>query len=157
MLQIPILLWLRLVRDIRRRGQGHRESGAFLLGKRGESGDMTKAYVCYDDLDPRCLDSGIVDFTAVGFAALWTRCRELDLEVLADVHTHSNERPRQSETDRLNPMLPEIGHMAFILPRFAGTWGWRFRNVAVYEYKGNYKWHDWGGPRRRDRVRHCLW
>lgn len=152
-----MLLWVRLVRNLRRRGAGRRESGAFLLGVRSGSLDKVTAYACYDDLDPLALDSGIVVMDGRGFAALWKVCRQRRLEVLGDVHTHRGPGPRQSEADRTNPMISEPGHMAFILPHFAGTWGWKFHDVAIYEYAGNYRWHDWAGPRRRERVRFCLW
>ena len=56
-----------------------------------------------------------------GFAALWRICRERGLDVLGDVHTHAGPGPRQSEADRTNPMISEPGHMAFILPQFAGA------------------------------------
>jgi proteasome lid subunit RPN8/RPN11 len=148
-------LWFRLIRDLRRRGGGYRESGAFLLGTRADGGDLVKAYACYDDLDPHALDTGTVALRGSGFAALWARCRELGIEVLADVHTHPDDHPVQSGTDRVNPMISEVGHVALILPRYAGTWGLWFRDVAIYEYAGNYTWKDWAGPRRRQRVRFC--
>ncbi len=157
LLRIPALLWVRLVRDLRRRGAGRRESGAFLLGVRGRGGDKAVSYACFDDLDPHALDSGVIVMDGRGFAALWKLCRQRRLEVLGDVHTHPGPAPRQSETDRTNPMISEPGHMAFILPDFAGTWGWKFRDVAIYEYAGSYRWLDWAGPRRRERVRFSCW
>lgn len=156
-LEIPVLMWARLVRQLYRRGGQQRESGAFLLGTRGEGRDRVKGFACYDDLDPHALDTGVVMFDPSGFATLWKVCRRHECEVLADVHTHPDAHPRQSEADRTNPMMPEAGHVALILPSFAGTWGWRFRDVAIYEYAGDYRWHDWAGPRRRERVRFCWW
>jgi proteasome lid subunit RPN8/RPN11 len=156
-LEIPVLLWVRLVRQLHRRGGRRRESGAFLLGRRNKDHDRVKAFACYDDLDPHALDTGVVTFDPSGFAALWALCRRLGCEVLADAHTHPDAHPQQSETDRTNPMMPEVGHMALILPSFAGTWGWKFRNVAIYEYAGDYHWRDWAGPRRAERVRFCWW
>jgi hypothetical protein len=157
LLYIPVLLWMRLVLGLRRRGAGRRESGAFLLGLRGPRYDKVKAFALYDDLDPHALDRGIVVMDGTGYAALWKLCRERRLEVLGDIHTHAGPGPRQSEANRTNPMIPEPGHMAFILPHFAGTWGWQFNDVAIYEYAGDYRWNDWAGPRRRERVRFCLW
>lgn len=156
-LMVPALLWLRMVRDIRARGMGVRESGAFLLGHRDGGIATVRKYIPYDVLDPHALDTGIVHIRSVGFKALWKRCRELGMEVLADVHTHGNAHPRQSDVDRDNPLITEAGHMALILPLFAGTLGWRFRNVAIYEYVGDYKWRDWSGPTRRQRIRFCMW
>ena len=149
---MPMTLWFRLVCDLRRRGQGRRESGAFLLGVRSPGGDVVKVYIPYDELDPHALDTGVVVITGAGFAALWARCREFDLDVLGDVHTHPG-RAFQSETDRTNPMISERGHMALILPRYAASWGFFFSGVGIYEYAGRYQWNDWSGPRRRARVR----
>src|SRR4051794_2635186 len=62
LLRIPVLLWLRLILDLHRRGNHRRESGAFLLGVRGTSRDTVKGYALYDDLDPHALDTGIIVF-----------------------------------------------------------------------------------------------
>lgn len=152
-LRIPVLLWFRMVIDLRRRGGGMRESGAFLLGTRSQRDAVVKHYICYDDLDPHALDSGIVMIRREGFSNLWAECKRLRLQVLADVHTHGNDDPVQSESDRTNPMINQAGHIAFILPLFAGTWGWMFRNVAIYEYQGAFRWSDCRGKNRRSRVR----
>ena len=51
-LSLSVWLWSRLLGDLRRRGAGRRESGAFLLGRSdGPRGRIT-TYLCYDDLDP---------------------------------------------------------------------------------------------------------
>lgn len=157
-LTIPVLLWIRLVWQLRRRGHGRRESGAFLLGIRdtGQDSrckDKVKQFVCYDDLDPHALDTGVVTFAPTGYAALWSLCRRHRLDVLADVHTHPGGHPQQSGTDCANPMISEAGHVAIILPWFARCWGWKLKNVGVYEYLGNYEWRDWSARDRRDRVR----
>ncbi len=141
-----------MIKELRARGMRCRESGAFLLGTTdGNLGRVTR-FVCYDDLDPCALDAGIVVFTGSGYSALWAQCKKLGVRVLGDVHTHGDEQPQQSETDRVNPMIPEHGHMALILPLFAGTWCWRFQGVAVYEYMGNYRWRNWSGRNRLQRV-----
>lgn len=152
-LTISRLLWARLVLDLRRRGHGRRESGAFLLGRAQRGVDVVKSYVCYDDVDGAALDTGIVIVRAIGFAALWERCRALRLDVLGDVHTHGDGRPRQSPTDAANPMVARPGHIALILPRFAQTSPWGFSNVAAYEYLGDYHWRDWSGHELAGRVR----
>jgi len=72
-LTISIWLWIRLIRQLRKRGYGHRESGAFLLGRNGQS--RITRFICYDDLDPEALDSGIVVFRGLGFVPLWEFCR----------------------------------------------------------------------------------
>jgi proteasome lid subunit RPN8/RPN11 len=157
LLRVPVCLWVRLVRQLRRRGHGRQESGAFLLGTRGTDQDVVRSFACYDDLDPHALDKGIITFDPSGYAALWALCRRLQFEVLADIHTHPGGRPKQSESDRTNPMISKAGHIAFIMPHFAGTWGWKFNEVAICEYRGDYQWHNWTDTRRRDRVRFRWW
>lgn len=156
-LRIPVRLWVRMLGDVRHRGHGRRESGAFLLGNRNHAQDCVRRYLCYDDLDPHALDSGIVVMRACGFGKLWTHCRKSGLQVLADVHTHGDTAARQSPTDQHNPMIGEIGHVALILPCFAQTWCWNFHGVGIYEYRGGYQWHAWHGRKRRQRVRFSWW
>src|SRR5713101_1110711 len=69
------LLWRRLLTALRERGRNRsRESGAFLLGDRREGRARIEDFVLYDDLDPRCLDSGIVRLDGRYFGALWELC-----------------------------------------------------------------------------------
>src|SRR6266542_2518763 len=114
---IPILLWMRLIRQLRLRGGGYRESGAFLLG-RAESYRILK-FICYDDLDPTALDTGIITFHGAGFVPLWDYCRDHKLHVMADVHTHGGESTGQSGSDRTHPMIGVKGHVALIVPHYA--------------------------------------
>jgi hypothetical protein len=139
-IQVPVFLWMRLVRQLRLRGGGRRESGAFLLGRqRGTIANVT-AYVCYDDLDPRAYETGAITFHAEGYAAFWQYCRETKLELLADAHTHPGSHVGQSHTDRRNPMVPVAGHTAMIVPNFGRTPWWSLKGVGVYEYVGNFEW-----------------
>lgn len=154
-LHVPVLLWWRLIRDVRVRGAGGRESGAFILGKHSASADRATCYALYDDLDPQALETGIVVMRSVGFCALWKLCRELQLDVVADVHTHSNQWPCQSEADRMNPMISEPGHLALILPRYAQQAFWNLRGIAAYEYAGDYRWTDYR-QHRAERFRLCV-
>jgi proteasome lid subunit RPN8/RPN11 len=157
-LHIPLLLWWRLHRQLRRRSAGLRESGAFLLGRREVTGiDKVRRFVCYDDLDPTCLARGYVEFHSTGFAKLWKECRRLKLDVLADVHTHPGPDASQSEVDRTHPMVSEPGHVAVILPNYSRHWAFRFKTTSVYEYEGNYRWRDWSGDCRPNRLRFTCW
>jgi proteasome lid subunit RPN8/RPN11 len=157
-LNIPFLLWWRLYRQLRHRSGGVRESGAFLLGRRGEEGiDEARTFACYDDLDPSSLAKGYVDFHSTGFANLWTECRRLNLDVLADVHTHPGNESAQSEIDRTNPMIGEQGHVAIIVPTYAQGWYFQLGKLSVYEYQQNYHWSNWSGSDRHERVRFTWW
>lgn len=141
-------LWHAGLTELRRRGDGERESGAFLLGERtvwgGTDRRRVRRFVYYDDLDPRCLDTGIVVFDGVGFSPLWQLCRETGLTVVADVHTHPGVA-RQSDADRRHPMIAMAGHFALIVPDFACR-APEPPALGIYEYAGAHQWHDHSGP-----------
>lgn len=145
-LDLPRMTWWRLVRELRRRGNGRRESGAFLLGSRTNGVALMSDFVCYDDLDASALVSGYVTFHGSGFPRLWAICRERDLQVIADVHTHPGRDTRQSATDQRHPMIPVAGHVALIVPRFATGNNFSLSGVGVHEYRGN-DWIDRTGER----------
>ena len=132
--------WRSLVSELERRGQGRRESGAFLLGTRGDSARKIVRFVCYDDLDPQSLQRGIVTLHASGMSALWDLCREQSLQVLADVHTHPTSDTRQSGTDRHYPMIPVAGHVAMILPDFGDTSRWSMKGIGIHVFEGGGRW-----------------
>ena len=62
--------------------------GAFMLGHVERGKRTVQRFVYYDDLDPHCLDTGIVIFDGGAFGRLWTLCRETGFAVVADIHTH---------------------------------------------------------------------
>jgi proteasome lid subunit RPN8/RPN11 len=141
-------LWCEGVGELRRRGRGERESGAFLLGHRTAVGGRTRRcvarFVYYDDLDPHCLETGIVVFDGAGYGPLWALCRESGLTVVADVHTHPGVA-RQSDADRRHPMIAKAGHVAVIVPDYAQR-ETRGPQIGVYEYEGAHRWLDYSGP-----------
>ena len=98
-------LWRRLLVCLRERGHGKsRESGAFLLGHHNGRCARITDFVLYDDLDPHCLDTGIVRFDGRYFGVLWAICKERGLSVVADIHVHPGGS-QQSESDRTYPMI----------------------------------------------------
>jgi proteasome lid subunit RPN8/RPN11 len=110
-----------LLRELASRGEGRRESGAFLLGRAiGRPRELNEVIkiAFYDDLDPGSLTGGIT-FNAVGYSALGIICREHQLRVIADIHTHPGGWVEQSDTDSSHPMTALPGHVAFIDPNFA--------------------------------------
>jgi proteasome lid subunit RPN8/RPN11 len=133
------LLWRRLLTGLRQRGRHYsRESGAFLLGRRSEDRVRILQFVLYDDLDPGCLDTCIVRFDGRHFGKLWDLCKQSDLTVVADVHTHPGGSG-QSDSDRAHPMISRAGHLALIMPRF-GAPPVRLSEVGIYRYKGAKQW-----------------
>jgi len=137
-LEIPVLLWWRMIQQLRKRGGGEHESGTFLLAKTHSR--RVSRFICYDDLDETALESGIVTFHARGFVRLWDICQKERLKVVADVHTHPAGWTGQSESDRTHPMIAKAGHIALILPHFAQRTKRSLNGVGIYEYLGNHAW-----------------
>lgn len=140
-LSIPLPLWKKLIRELKKRGKGKRETGAFLLGPK-ESNAITE-FICYDDLDPHAFDSGIIVFNGDGFIPLWKHCNKNGLKVLADVHTHPSRWTEQSGSDKKHPMIAQAGHIALIVPNYATGWRQRLNGVGVHEFLGNRQWKTW--------------
>jgi hypothetical protein len=140
-------LWVGVLRELHQRGGEQHEAGAFLLGLRGDRRLEIRDVVYYDDLDPHAYDSGVCILHGDAFARLWKICRERSLSVVADIHTHPGP-PSQSPSDRMNPMVSNVGHVAIIIPNFARapvTEG----SLGIYEYRGSYEWDDFSGLSRR--------
>ena len=154
---IPLLIWRRAVIDLRRRGRGIGESGAFLLGRQADASPRVSTYICYDDLDSDALQSGAIAFHAAGYTALWKYCRDKKLEVLCDVHTHPGTGVGQSIIDQRHPMVPVAGHTALIVPNFGHTAWWSLKSVGVYEYLGNFNWRTHAASDPSRCVRLNLW
>lgn len=133
------LLWWRLVRSLRQRGNaGTRESGAFLLGTFENGRRRITDFVLYDDLDPLCLDTGIVRFDGRFFSDLWKICKQSGLSVVGDIHVHP-AGCGQSASDKNHPMISTKGHIAMILPNFAKGRQKRSK-IGIYVYRGDKKW-----------------
>jgi len=115
------------------------ESGAFLLGYRRAGRTRITRFILYDDLDPHCLDTGIVRFDGRFFGPLWERCKQHGLSVVADVHVHPGSSA-QSDSDRTNPMISRAGHIALIVPYFAAQ-SVKLSDIGVYLYEGAKRWH----------------
>lgn len=132
-------VWRMGVAELRRRAGGRQESGAFLLGCAGKARRIEE-FVFYDDIDPNALRPSIVIIDGRQLGDLWAHCRKTGRVVVADVHVHPGGFG-QSASDRANPVIPEVGHMAMILPDFAaGATG--PGGIGVYEYLGKRQWRD---------------
>ena len=144
-LRIAAPLWGALTAELHRRTEGRHESGAFLLGRRHESGRIAEKLIFYDEVDPRAYSTGVCVLHADAFARLWDWCGELGLGVIADAHVHPG-RAGQSLSDRQNPMIARAGHIALIVP-FMARLPVRRWSVGIYEYLGDHQWRSHGGCR----------
>lgn len=144
-LRISWYNWWRLVRQLRRRGAGVRESGAFLLGSRTNFCGWVTDFVFYDDIDPHALSQGHVHLAGTALNRVWDRCAATGLEVLADVHTHPGGSG-QSLSDQNHPMIAIRGHTALIIPNFASS-VLNLRGVGIHRHLGARKWISLQSPR----------
>lgn len=134
-------LWNGGMEQLRLRTQNSsRESGAFLLGTTDTSSRWIEEFVYYDDIDPQSLESGIVNIDGRNLGALWDHCRRSRRKVVADVHVHPRGF-KQSSSDQQNPIIPEVGHIALIIPDFANK-GTDPGRIGAYRYLGAFRWED---------------
>lgn len=140
-------LWRSGCEELRRRSAGYRESGAFLLGRMTEGPREIFEFLYYDDVDETCFANGIVEFDGRKLGRVWKRCRERSLHVVADIHVHP-EGFGQSPTDRNNPIIAEVGHMAIILPAYAAG-SVLPGAIGIYEYLGGRRWRDHSAAGKR--------
>lgn len=133
---LPRWLWFKLMFGLRTRGQRIRESGAFLLAKRGKYRVSKIAF--YDQFDKSVSDSGIIQFK--GAVELYEYLAETELRVLADIHTHPTRNTQQSESDKTHPMIKITGHIAIIAPNFAANPFLLPEDCSIYEYLGSFQW-----------------
>lgn len=147
--------WDKLIDELARRGAGVRESGAFLLGRRGQDPRRVSRVVYLDDVDPNCLQ-GNIRFDGRAFSKLWDLCDREGLRLIGDVHTHPGRGVRQSPTDADNPMLARPGHVALIVPEFA-TAGAESPDVGVHRYRGRDGWDCWTGQQAAKQLFIARW
>lgn len=133
-------MWRQILVELERRGEHCHESGVFLLGveRKGRREVLDRIY--YDDLDPDAYSTGVCVLHGSAFAKLWALCRQRNLTVVADAHTHPVEA-FQSSSDKANPMVAQVGHIAIIIPNFARH-PVQTRDLQIYEYCGQHEWID---------------
>ena len=98
-----------------------------------------RAFLPYDVVDPNCLRGHIV-FDGSKMDFVWRECRKLGLKVIADIHTHPGGYG-QSYIDQENPMIPERGHLAIIIPHYSGRL-YMPGEIGIYEFIGGGLWLD---------------
>ena len=132
-------VWRAGIAELKRRAGGRRESGAFLLGSKSKARRIHE-FVFYDDIDPNALRSGIIEIDGRRLGDLWVHCRKTGRAVVADIHVHPGHF-WQSDSDRANPIMAEVGHIAIILPQFAARATYP-GGIGVYGYLGSRRWRD---------------
>jgi hypothetical protein len=139
--------WWRLISELRRRGGGVRESGAFLLGREGQRSRWVTSVCFYDDIDAHALTAGYVRLSGAAVNQVWDACARSGLQVLADMHTHPTASG-QSQSDQEYPMVAMRGHTALIVPNLARSAA-DLSGVGVYRYLGSKTWRVLPAPRLR--------
>ena len=138
-------MWRRILAELERRGEHSHESGVFLLGVERVGKREVLGAIYYDELDPEAYSSGVCVLNGNAFAKLWSLCRQRNLTVVADAHTHPAEA-FQSFSDKANPMVAQVGHIAIIIPNFARA-SVQASLLGIYEYCGQHEWIDRGPTR----------
>ena len=139
-LTIDLLFWRLLTAELDRRGNGERESGAFLLAL-PDTKHVCRA-VYYDDLCPGCLDEGFIRFDSAGYVGLSQICQTTGLRAIADGHTHPGRWTEQSFADQEHPMMARVGHIGLIVPYFAQRTRTNLKGVGAFAYRGEGEWND---------------
>jgi hypothetical protein len=143
--------WHELLGELEARGNGRRESGAFLLAAASPRNTLVSDIVYFDDLDPDCL-VGAIHIRQRAFGKLWEICAERKLRVIGDIHTHPGSGIGQSLVDRDHPMIATRGHVGVIAPNFAQ--GVITPNdVGVHLYLGSEGWQSYFGADAEQRLR----
>jgi proteasome lid subunit RPN8/RPN11 len=132
-------LWTSISRELHERGCGYKESGGFLLGHDDGNCRIIETFIPYDDIDPFCL-RGVILFDGSKMDQVWDICRSQGLQVVADVHTHPGVYI-QSYIDKENPMIPERGHIALIIPNYSDR-TYMPGEIGIYEFCGGTIWKD---------------
>jgi proteasome lid subunit RPN8/RPN11 len=141
--------WNTMIAELGRRGEGRRESGAFLLRDRNGDPRTVTRVVYLDDLDPNCLTGGI-ELHGLAYSKLWDICDAERRQVVGDVHTHPGPSVRQSAIDAANPMIAQAGHVAVIVPHLAQR-PVSARDVGLHRYDGE-GWQTWTGKAAARRL-----
>jgi len=136
-------VWRSLLAELRRRSDGRRESGAFLLAARHVDRVKITQVAYYDDLDATALRGGL-RLGAAAFVRLWDLCDREGMHVAGDIHTHPWAIVSQSGIDRANPMVARVGHVALILPNYAKELVGA-ASIGVHLYGGATGWQSWFG------------
>lgn len=148
-------LWRSIILELQARGSRKHEAGAFLLGREhGRQREVLDA-IYYDQLDPSAYDTGVCVLRGDAFSKLWGLCRQRQLMVVADVHTHPGAAG-QSGSDRTNPMIATAGHVAIIVPQFA-KWPIAPGALGIYEYLGRHEWANRCEPETTNYLYTGIW
>lgn len=143
-------VWTALMGDLRVRGQGRRESGAFLLADAGAETPVITSWLPYDELGPESLAYAYVRLEPEAFTRLWSYCADKRVKVVGDIHTHP-KGPGQSPSDKKHPMVAFAGHVALIAPWFAQR-SPTPRDVSLNVYQGGGKWLNYFNEEAAARI-----
>jgi len=149
-LKISAEIWNSLVATLRNRGEGCRESAAFLLGHCHSLYRECIDFILLDDLDPRCLRRGAINFDGVHYHELWEICRKRMCDVIADIHTHPH-REFISGLDRQNPAIGKRGHVSLIVPFYAMR-RTDPRAIGIYQFLGGVDWRTVPPKKRKESL-----
>jgi hypothetical protein len=133
-------VWAGLMADLKVRGRGTRESGAFLLAQADADPPVVTGWLPYDVLAAESLRYAYVRLESDAFSQLWEFCATKKVKVVGDIHTHP-KGPTQSPSDKKYPMVSFAGHVALIAPWFAQRSPMPY-DVSLNIYLGGGQWES---------------
>lgn len=136
---LPIWLWFKLMAGLKKRSNGCRESGGFLLAKSGEKRIIKVVF--YDQFDKTVADSGIIQFK--GAISFYEFLAKTGMNVIADIHTHPTKNTSQSYSDQTHPMIRIKDHIAIIAPNYVVNPLIFPKHCSLYKYLGNFQWEKY--------------
>jgi len=77
--------------------------------------------------------------------------------VLADIHTHPDGEVGQSSVDKRYAMVPVVGHVALIAPRFGHTSRWTLNEVGIHVLEREGRWERYRARDESVPIRLCFW
>lgn len=148
---VPLALWRSTWAGLRARGRGVRESACVWVGTRSGMLERARDVIFLDDL-PGTMGHALQHRTSrEAVAALLTRARELQLEIVADIHTHPSDWVDLSIVDQEHPIEYRIGLLALVFPNFAAG-PTQLSRTGVHEYLGESRWKTLTGRAVHQRV-----
>ena len=132
-------VWRTTWVGLQQRGAGERETAAVWLGTLVQGKETVREVIFLDDL-PGTVGRRLQHRTSrQAVNMMLARARELDLGIVADIHTHPEEWVGLSEVDRLHPIEYRPGLLALVLPDFAHGEP-DLSRTGAHEYLGDGVW-----------------
>jgi hypothetical protein len=124
---------------MRRFGCQHRECYVWWGGYMVGDGVAQIERVIYPEIPT---SFGRIHLGRAGVSALQAKLHELDLVLIAELHTHPPGAGGQNDVDAANPAATYPGFTSIVVPDFALPRFARLEDTYVYRYMSKGRWHE---------------